>query len=267
MDKSVFNKFRRIVYEASGIHLNDKKEALVSARVAKRMRRLGFSDHRHYLNYIVDDESGTEIVHLLDAVSTNLTHFFREDHHFKFLAEELSAWHASGQRRFRIWSAGCSTGEEPYSIAVTVLETLEGRNADIRILATDLCTEVLGKAIAGEYSTKKMEKVPGGLRSKYFTKKGRGEAAVYNVGDRLKSMILFKRLNLSVVPYPMSGPMDAVFCRNVMIYFDNQVRRKLLQEFYRLLKPGGCLMVGHAESLTGMLSGFKTIKPSLYRKT
>jgi chemotaxis protein methyltransferase CheR len=266
MDKSVFDKFRRIVYEASGIHLNEKKEALVSARVAKRMRRLGMDDHREYLRHVLEDGSGNEIVHLLDAISTNLTHFFRENHHFEFLAGELRRWVGAGQRRFRFWSAGCSTGEEPYSLAMTVLEALGGRDADVRILATDLCTEVLRRATAGEYAAKKVEGVTPSLRPKYFIKTGSGEGAVYTVDRRIKSMILFKRLNLSVVPFPMSGPMDAVFCRNVMIYFDNEVRRRLLGEIHRLLKPGGYLMVGHAESLAGMLGGFRTVKPSLYVK-
>jgi chemotaxis protein methyltransferase CheR len=266
MDKSVFNAFRRIVYDASGIHLNEKKEALVGARVAKRMRRLGITDHRAYLRHVTEDGSGTEIVCLLDAISTNLTHFFREDHHFSFLAEELRKWYGAGQRRFRFWSAGCSTGQEPYSMAITVRETVESRDVDVRILATDLSTEVLRTAMEGEYGARKIEGVPASLRPKYFTKAGRGEETLYTVERSLKSMILFKRLNLSVVPFPMSGPMDAIFCRNVMIYFDNDIRMRLLKEFHRLLKPGGYLMVGHAESLTGMLSGFKTVRPSLYLK-
>ena len=267
MDKTVFNKFRDIIYKTSGIALNDKKEALVSARVAKRMRQLGFSNHREYLRYVLCDTSGDEIVHLLDAISTNVTHFFREEHHFDVLTSEMNKWLAKGNRRFRFWSAGCSSGEEPYSMAMTLLDTLNGYNADVKILATDISTKILGKCINGVYEKKKMNNIPPLLKERFFEKEGRGDTALFKVKPQLKSIIVFKRLNLSQVPFPMHGPMDVIFCRNVMIYFDNDIRRQLLDEFYRLLKSGGYLMVGHAESLTGMLSGFKVVVPSVYVKT
>ncbi|MBD3344738.1 MAG: methyltransferase domain-containing protein [Chitinivibrionales bacterium] len=266
MDKKIFIQFRDIIYAAAGISLNEKKEALVSARIAKRMRALGMEEHEEYLQYVQNDKNGEEIVQLLDAVSTNVTHFFRENEHFDFLSEAMSQWLEQGQRRFRYWSAGCSSGEEPYSIAMTLLQTLDGRTSDMRILATDISTRILAASMAGEYSARKIENVSPFLRERYFVKQGRNTTAVYRVKDQLKKMILFKRLNLSVVPFPMQGPMDTIFCRNVMIYFDNEVRKRLLNEFYRLLKPGGYLMVGHAESLTGMLSGFKCVKPSVYVK-
>jgi chemotaxis protein methyltransferase CheR len=266
LDRAVFDRFRQIVYSASGISLNEKKEALVSARVAKRMRALGISDHGAYLAHVEDDTSGEEIVLLLDAISTNLTHFFRENHHFEILRTQMEQWIAQGQRRFRFWSAGCSTGEEPYSIAMTVSESTTGGGFDTRILATDLSTRVLHKCLEGVYEEKRVKDVPPMLRQKYFEKSGTGQNATFRVKEILRKTILFKRLNLSVVPYPMQGPMDAIFCRNVMIYFDNEVRRILLQEFFRLLKPGGYLFVGHAESLTGILSGFRSVMPSVYIK-
>ncbi len=266
MEKTVFNKFRTIIYEKSVITLSENKEALVSARIAKRIRKLGLDSHRDYLQFVLGDKSGEEIVSLLDVISTNVTHFFRESHHFDILQEAMGTWMAKGQNRFRFWSAGCSSGEEPYTIAMTLQETANGRNPDMRILATDISTQILAKSIKGTYEKKKMENVTPKLRERYFEKNGREKDASYSVKHRLKSMIVFKRLNLSIVPFPMSGPMDVIFCRNVMIYFDNQVREKLLGEFYRLLKPGGYLMVGHAESLTGMLSGFKTVQPSVYIK-
>ncbi|MBD3322863.1 MAG: methyltransferase [Chitinivibrionales bacterium] len=266
MNSKVFNRFREIIYDTAGIHLNEKKQALVGARVAKRMRALNIDDHKKYLSYVLEDKSGEEIVQLLDAVSTNVTHFFRENDHFKFLEEQMQKWLESGQRKYRFWSAGCSSGEEPYSIAMTLLQTTNGHKPDIRILATDISTRILSASMAGKYPAKKMENVTPFLRERFFTKEGRSESAVYKVNNAVKQMILFKRLNLSVVPFPMKGPMDCIFCRNVMIYFDNDVRKRLLNEFYRLLKPDGYLMVGHAESLTGMLSGFKCVKPSVYIK-
>ncbi len=266
MDKTVFDKLRKIIYETSGISLNANKEALVSARVAKRIRALGLEGHREYLHFLTTENTGNEIVHLLDAISTNVTHFFRESHHFDVLTSAMNDWLKKGERRFRFWSAGCSSGEEPYTIAMTLLEATNGHKADMRILATDISTQILGKSIDGVYEKKKMENISPVIRERYFDRQGRGDNAIYGVKDTLRRMTVFKRLNLSVVPFPMSGPMDAIFCRNVMIYFDNNVRQNLLNEFYRLIKPGGYLMVGHAESLTGMLSGFKTVKPSVYIK-
>lgn len=266
MDKTVFNKFRDIIYQTSGIALNDKKEALVSARIAKRIRTLGLGDHRDYLRYVIEDKTGEEIVHMLDVISTNVTHFFRESHHFDLLADLMKTWLGKGARRFRFWSAGCSSGEEPYSMAITLHETTGGYNPDMKILATDISTRILAKCVNGAYDAKRMESVSPLFRDRYFEKERMGESNMYMVKPGLKQMIIFKRLNLSVTPFPMSGPMDAIFCRNVMIYFDNNVRLSLLNEFYRLLKPGGYLMVGHAESLTGLLSGFKPVMPSVYVK-
>lgn len=266
MDKKIFNAFRELIYKQSGISLNDQKEALVSARVAKRIRALGLVDHSDYLDFVVRDKTGEELVQLLDVISTNVTQFFRESHHFDILTEAMQSWLAKGQRSFRFWSAGCSSGEEPYTLAMTLQEVANGHSPDIKILATDISTRILDKSIRGEYDAKKMDGVPGALRDRYFDKEGHRDNANFTAKSKLKNMIVFKRLNLSVVPFPMHGPMDTIFCRNVMIYFDNEVRKNLLQEFHRLLKPGGYLMVGHAESLTGMLSGFKVIKPSVYVK-
>lgn len=264
MDRKIFEQFRDVIYQASGISLNEKKEALVSARVAKRMRALGLDSHNEYLQRVLNDSSGEEIVQLLDVISTNVTHFFRESHHFDLLAERFARDLSRGQRRFRFWSAGCSSGEEPYSLAMTLAEAGQGCSLDVKILATDISTRILSRAMAGEYEAKKIETVPAALRGRYFFKQGVNGASSYSVNADLRKRIVFKRLNLSCPPFPMHGPMDAIFCRNVMIYFDNDVRRNLLREFARLLKPGGYLMVGHAESLTGILGGFKTVRPSVY---
>jgi len=266
MEKRIFDKFREIIYQTSGIKLNDNKEALVGARIAKRMRHLGMSDHAQYLHHVLHDESGEEIVQLLDAVSTNVTHFFREPAHFEFLADALRQWTAAKQRVFRFWSAGCSSGEEPYSIAMTILESIGDARPDARILATDISTRVLARCVEAVYEQKKVESVPPLLRERYFVPVAGAKEACRQVRDDVRRLIVFRRLNLSVTPYPMRGPMDAIFCRNVMIYFDNDVRRRLLAEFVRLLKPEGYLFVGHAESLTGILSGLRAVAPSVYVK-
>lgn len=266
MDKKTFDTIRNIVYEKAGIALNDGKQALVSARLGKRMRALSISDYGHYLEHLVNDKTGEEIVQLLDAIATNVTSFFREAAHFDFLSEQMKIWVQKGQTRFRFWSAACSSGEEPYTMAMVLSKATEGYPVDVRILATDISTRILNKAVQGEYPEEKVKTVSRSLREKYFTVTRSDEGQKFRIKDSLRSMILYKRLNLSVTPFPMRGPMDAVFCRNVMIYFDNPVRKRLLEEFFRLVKPGGFLFVGHAESLTGMLSGFKLVKPSIYIK-
>jgi len=266
MNPDIFEAFREIVYDRSGIHLREGKEALVSARVGKRMRALGLTDYGQYLRRIKEDETGEEIVQLLDAISTNVTSFFREPEHFDFLAARLGEWYAAGQRRFRLWSAACSSGEEPYSLAMTMREAFPENGVDARILATDISTRVLERSLPGCYRADKVEPVPPEKRDRYFERQGRGEETVFQVREGLRKPVLFRRLNLSQPPFPMRGPLDVIFCRNVMIYFDNLVRKRLLDEMYRLLKPGGYLMVGHAESLTGMMSEFKVVKPSIYVK-
>jgi chemotaxis protein methyltransferase CheR len=265
MERRLYNQFRELVYEKAGIHLGEKKEALINARVAKRLRELRMDDYRSYLQYVVNDPSGEELVHLLDVISTNVTSFFREANHFDTLRELMCKWLGEGQRRFRYWSAACSTGEEPYTMAMVALEAAAHSHADIRILATDISTRVLEKARAGLYPPEKTAGIPPALLGKYFERTEVEGRPHYRAGRALRGMIVFKRLNLSAPPFPMRGPLDCVFCRNVMIYFDNHVRRGLLREVERLLRPDGYLFVGHAESLTGQLCKLRNVKPAVYR--
>ncbi len=266
LDRTTYDKFRQLIYDKSGIKLGDQKEALVSSRIGKRMRELGIADPREYLQWVLNDDSGQELVQLLDVISTNVTSFYREPQHFDLLDSLLRKWWSEGQRKFRIWSAASSTGEEPYTIAIVVMEALGTQASDVKILATDISTRVLEQCRRGEYDRNRVEGVPFMLRDKYFEAVRDDYGAVYRVKDRLKSMMSFRRLNLSTPPFPMRGPLDVIFCRNVMIYFDNQVRARLLEDMYRLLKPGGFLMVGHSESLTGLVSRFKPVRPSVYTK-
>jgi chemotaxis protein methyltransferase CheR len=265
MQRKVFDQLRKLVYEKSGISLGDHKEALVTARVGKRMRQLGMDDFEQYLDHLVADQSGHEVVQLLDVISTNVTHFFREAQHFDVLAELLRQWAAEGQQRFRIWCSAASSGEEPYTIAMTMRENLDSK-ADAKLLATDISTRVLDKAKAGLYEDRHVEKIPPPLLKKYFSKRGGEQKDKWEVRETLKQLITFGRLNLSEFPYPLKGPLDVIFCRNVMIYFDNDMRSRVLSNMYKLLKPGGYLMVGHAESLTGLVSEFKGVRPSVYIK-
>lgn len=262
----MFRQFCELVYEKAGIQLGPQKEALVSARMGKRMRALGLSSYEDYYRAVREDASGDELVEMLNAISTNVTYFFREDQHFVLLGDLLRQWAAEGQRSFRIWCAASSTGEEPYSIAMTARATLSDVS-DFKILATDISTKALGAAKRAVYEPRHVEKVPDAFVRRFFVKeKGESGEESYRVVDELRRMISFSRLNLAQPPYPMKGPFDIVFCRNVMIYFDNAVRTGLLEDIWRLLKPGGYLMVGHAESLSGMLSRFQSVKPSVYIK-
>lgn len=264
MKSRTFHRIRDIVYETSGISLGPRKEALVSARVGKRLRFLGMTDYEAYLTYLEDNPD--EVVGLLDAVSTNVTSFFREPHHFEFIAEEAVAWYADGQRRFRLWSAACSTGEEPYSLSMVLREALPSLDADIRILATDISTMALARTVEATYDERRVSPIPEDLRTLWFTSVRRGGERHWVAKPALRDSVVPRRVNLSRPPFPMKGPLDAVFCRNAMIYFDDAVRLRLLAEIHRLLRPGGLLVVGHAESLAGMIGDFKYVQPSIYRK-
>lgn len=265
MDQRIFERFRDIIYAKSGITLGPQKVSLVSARVAKRMRALNIGEYEDYLRHVLDDKSGNELVHLLDAISTNVTSFYRESQHFDFLQSTLEQWREKGQTRFRIWSAASSTGEEPYTIAITMLEALRQPGVDIKILATDISTRVLEVCMHGVYPESRVEPVPTALRQRYFSRFQDNGEAYYGVNDELRRLITFRRLNLSTPPFPMKGPFDFIFCRNVMIYFDETVRRGIIQEAHRLLKPGGYFVVGHSESLTGNSGPFRVIRPSVYQ--
>jgi len=268
MDRRTFDTFRQLIYDKSGITLGEGKEALVSARVGKRLRALGYDSYKEYLHFLTGDseESESEFIEFLDVISTNVTSFFRENEHFVFMAEYVKRMMEERRSRVRIWCAASSSGEEPYTLAMTFLENAKGFRGECKILATDISTKILKMAKEGKYTEAKMQGVNPQLRSRYFSSVGTGANRMYTVSPQLAEMLTFKRLNLSKPPFPMKGPFDLIFCRNVMIYFDNIVRKKLMDEFSRLLRPGGYLMVGHSESMAGMLCNMETVQPSVYMK-
>jgi len=268
MDPAVFQGFREIAYQQAGIALRENKEALVSARIAKRVRSLGLDGERAYLDFLRKDQSGQELVSFLDAISTNFTSFYREQDHFETLSAELAATVKRGTKRVRIWCAAAATGEEPYTLAITMAEALDGRVDDWRLLATDISTRALELASAGRYEETKLAQVPAPLRTKYFKSEAghSADAGMMTAKPALRSKILFKRLNLATPPFPLRGELDFVFCRNVMIYFDIEVRQRLISEIERLLKPGALLVVAHSETLSGIVTGLSMVRPSVYRK-
>ena len=267
MDRSTFERFRNLIYAQSGINIGDKKESLLVSRIGRRMRILGLNDFKVYYQKVAEDPEGTELVALIDAVSTNVTHFFREPQHFDFLSSRMDEWLKKGKRKFRAWCAASSSGEEPYSIAMIMHDKCSSYQVDYRILATDICTKVLAQAETAEYKTDKLDSIPLKYRNKYLEPYRCDRTNVYRISTEVRRRVTFARLNLAQPPFPMSGPFDVIFIRNVMIYFDNAVRSALLAEAYRLLRYGGFLFVGHAESLAGILnSDLKRVLPSVYTK-
>jgi len=265
VEAETFQAFQELAYSKAGIYLRQGKAALVQARLAKRLRALGLGSEREYLERLRGAGGADELVLFLDAISTNFTGFFREPDHFETLREHVSALRRAGQRRFRFWSSACSSGEEPYTAAMALEPVLEG--CDWKILATDLSTRVLARAVEGTYGEEEMAPVSDGLRSRCFllSPGGPDGALRWAVKPRLRERIVFRRLNLAARPYPMTGPLDAVFCRNVMIYFDRPMREGLVHEFERLLRPGSPLFIGHSESLTGIPTRLRPERPSVYR--
>jgi chemotaxis protein methyltransferase CheR len=263
MDAQTFKDFQSIAYQKAGIFLREGKAALVQARLAKRLRELGLTTEREYLDRLRGD-GGEEIVLFLDAISTNFTKFFREPDHFETLRETVLEARQAGQRKFRFWSAASSSGEEPYTMAMVLDPILEG--CDWKILATDISTRVLARAVAGTYGPEEIEGIPPAVLQRYVDRvAGEDGEATWVVKDRLKQRVVYRRLNLAGRPYPMSGPLDAIFCRNVMIYFDRPMRAGVVSEFERLLRPGCLLYIGHSETLNGLTTRFKTERPSVYR--
>lgn len=267
-----FERFRAIVHEAAGISLSEAKRDLLRARLGKVMRRKGIHDFAEYLRLVEDDPTGRELTLLLDAVSTNVTAFYREVDHFLFLEKAgipavRARREAQGDRKVRAWSAACSSGEEPYSIAITLREHFpESQGWDVRVLATDISTRVLAAARHGLYGSDRVGTVPPGLVSKSFHPERDAEGTLcYRVRPELRRMVTFGRLNLHD-EYPFRGPFDLVFCRNVMIYFDRATQERLVNRIHGYLAPGGYFFVGHSESLNAVKHPFRYIRPSVYQK-
>jgi chemotaxis protein methyltransferase CheR len=267
-----FELFRALVYEQTGISLRDQKRLLLNNRLMKRLNYYGLGSFMDYYEYVKSGgRLSGEIQELINAVTTNKTEFFRESHHFDRLAELLLAPAAEsaamGSRpRLRIWSAGCSTGEEPYSIAITLAMNLERLVAwDIKILASDIDTSVLERAQAAIYPRQAVRDLPQNIVKTYFLS-GTGEnSSQVLVKPEIRKLVDFARVNLVEEPWPFHGKLDAIFCRNVIIYFDQETQRRLVENFSRLLKPGGLFFAGHSENLFWLGDLLEPIGQTTYR--
>lgn len=266
-----FALFQKLIYREAGIHLAPVKKALLEARLTRRLRELGLPSFEAYYRHLQDAGNGDELVALLDRIATNETHFFREPKQFEFLERQVfPTWHnqgygANGTRNIRVWSAACSTGEEPYSLAMMLSDNFAtGPGWDFNILATDISTRVLAAASAAVWPIAKAAEIPDRYLKQYMLK-GTGEKiGKMKAGPEIRSVIRFERLNLNDDHYPVEGRFDLIFCRNVLIYFDNDSRAQVIQRLLDHLAPGGFLFVGHAESLTGVTDRVRYVLPTIY---
>jgi chemotaxis protein methyltransferase CheR len=256
-----FSAIVAMVREASGISLSASKRDLVYGRLRRRLRALRLDSFARYRAVLDGEDGAAERVRMINAITTNLTSFFREPHHFETLARDVLP--AVSGRRLRIWSAGCSSGEEPYSIAMTLIDAVPDlAERDARILATDIDTDMVAAASAGRYGMEKLRGISPAMRQAH-TRRIDAQTVEMSVG--LKSLITFKPLNL-LAPWPMRGPFDAIFCRNVVIYFDKPTQRVLFDRFAEMLRPDGHLFVGHSESLYRVSDRFTHIGRTVYRR-
>jgi chemotaxis protein methyltransferase CheR len=264
-----FNSLRTLVKNVSGITLAESKRELVYGRLSRRLRVLGMESFAAYRALLASERGQSEMGEFTNAVTTNLTSFFRENHHFEFLRSQFLqplAKNPVASRRLRIWCSAASTGEEPYSIAMTVADAIpEWTHWDIKILATDLDTNVLEQCRAASYKEERIAALPASRLEKYFTRTGSGTALRYTVKPELARMISFRQLNL-MHPLPIKGPLDVIFCRNVIIYFDKDTQRELFKRMAPLQRPGSLMFLGHSESLFKVSDAWELIGKTVYRR-
>lgn len=262
-----FDFVRQLIRDYAGIVIGDNKRSMVQGRISRRMRELGICDAGEYLDYI---RTAPEVERdgLASALTTNVTAFFREGHHFEYLQKEfLPGIRNRALRKVRAWSAGCSSGEEAYSIAITLLEGMQEEPGwDLGVLATDLDFNMIRFAREGVYPIERVEKIPAAQLRRWFLKGGGSQAGRVMARPELKRIVRVMPLNL-LEQWPMKGPFDVIFCRNVFIYFDRAVKAKIVDRYADLLPVGGLLFIGHSENLHGLTNRFELIGGTIYRKT
>ena len=268
MSGEQFDFFRKLALQSAGISIPDFKRSMVHRRILKRLMALNINSFDDYIILLNDERGATEIEFFVNALTTNKTSFFRESHHFDHLAKvAIPEFQASalttGKRQLRIWSAGCSSGPEPYSIAITLADHLPQLSSwDAKILATDIDTEIVQRASIGIYSPAEIEDVDSLTRRKHFSELENGH---WGVADELRKLVVFNQLNLHG-EWPMQKKFDAIFCRNVIIYFDKPAQRLLFDKFANVMKQDAFLYIGHSESLFRVTDRFEPIGQNIYRK-
>jgi chemotaxis protein methyltransferase CheR len=266
-----YTDLSNLIYEKCGIYLHKGKRELLRARLAKVLRKYDFASVRDYYKHLVSDQTGKGLIQLLDSISTNLTFFFREPKHFDFISKTAVPRLVKGNRkgagnRLNVWCAGCSSGEEAYSIAITLLEALPSPSPlEVSILATDISTRMLTVAERAVYTEDKVEKISYEWRRRYFQRGVKNWEGHYRVKPALRQVIEFRRFNL-MEPFSFGTEFEMIFCRNVMIYFDKPTQEHLVNRFYDVLSKEGYFLIGHSESLTGIKHSFRYVQPSIYVK-
>lgn len=264
-----FDSLRTLVKQLCGITLSESKRELVYGRLSRRLRHLGMSSFAEYRRLLAGKDGEPEMIEFINAVTTNLTSFFREPHHFDFLRDEYLAARARdmrASRRIRIWCSAASTGEEPYSIAMSVAEAIpDWHRWDIKILATDLDTNVLKSCVAGVYGEDRVRGMPRARLERFFDVSNTATGRQFRVKPGLAAMISFRQLNL-MHALPMKGPLDVIFCRNVIIYFDKDTQRGLFARIAPLQRPGDLLLLGHSESLLQVSDAWTLMGKTIYKR-
>ncbi len=260
-----YNFITSLVKEKTGIHLAPHKRPMVYSRLVRRLRNMNIKHFHDYCEYLSGNNGKEELVNFVNAITTNVTSFFREKHHFTHMANHvLTPLFNSKERRIRIWSAGCSSGMEAYTIAMMVKEAMMNkRGFDVKILATDIDTNVLDSAIQGEYPEEELKNIPEYCHNKYL--EHIKDMKIIRMAGSLRNMISFKQLNL-LDNWPMKGPFDAIFCRNVVIYFDKKTQRDIFDRYANILKDKGWLYIGHSENLMNVSNRFQLVGRTIYRK-
>ncbi len=266
LEERDFRTLCELANKHTGIVLNESKRNMVYSRLARRLRQLGLPDFAAYCQRLQSGDK-QEFIEFINSITTNLTSFFREPHHFEHLQRELMPMllrERAQERRIRVWSAGCSTGEEPYSIAMAIMEVLP-QDWDLRVLATDLDTHVLAHAEAGSYSLDRMRDIAPERLKHWFLKGSGDKSGKARVADGLRERIQFRQVNL-IQPWPVRGPLDVVFCRNVVIYFDKATQRELFDRFADVMASGSHLYIGHSETLFRVSERFESLGRTIYRR-
>ncbi|MBV1901290.1 MAG: protein-glutamate O-methyltransferase [Kordiimonadaceae bacterium] len=265
--KSDFKLVRELVYSRTGISLSENKQEMVYSRLSRRIRTLEMQSFTQYLSFLESDAGEEEAGDFVNSMTTNLTRFFRESHHFDYLRNDVlkkrveQARQHQRDKKIRIWSAGCSSGMEPYTIAMTVAATLPAReNWDVQILATDIDTNMLNAGKAGRYRSRDCEGIPASLAERFVSDDGDH----IEMADSLKRMISFKYMNF-MVEWPVKTKFDVIFCRNVMIYFDKETQARIVGKFVNLLQTDGVLFVGHAEAMVANFANLRNVGRSSFR--
>ena len=272
MSNQMFKNFSNFIESRLGIKMPSSKKTMLESRLQKRIRTLGFDSYDKYYQHIFESGGNEEeLTLMINLVTTNKTDFFREPAHFEYLTEEalpaLMSLQKSHYKRLRIWSAGCSTGEEPYTLAIVLSEYASIHdNLTFSILATDISTKVLTHGARGVYQMNKVEPIPINLKKKYLLRSRDKNKNLACMKPELRQVIQFRRLNLMDNEFGIQEPLDVIFCRNVIIYFDRPTQERLLNKFYQNLIPGGYVFMGHSETLNGLMVPLTQVSPTIYRK-